>query len=77
MPLNFDSMRNELLLCVGSVLAVLIVGFGTDKGFFGATPYWTVKNSWGSKWGENGYFRIKRDAGTCGINTQVTTAILA
>jgi len=54
-----------------------MVGFGTQKGVFGSTPYWTIKNSWGPDWGEKGYFRIKRDAGTCGINTQVTTAVLA
>ena len=54
-----------------------MVGFGTQKGVFGSTPYWTIKNSWGPDWGEKGYFRIKRNAGTCGINTQVTTAVLA
>jgi hypothetical protein len=30
----------------------------------------------GVSWGEQGYFRILRGKGTCGINTQVTTAIL-
>ncbi|CAF3296494.1 unnamed protein product [Rotaria sp. Silwood2] len=52
--------------------AVLLVGWGQE----GSTPYWIVKNSWGVNWGEHGYFRILRGNGTCGINTQVTTAIL-
>lgn len=56
--------------------AVLMVGFGTEKDFFRTKPYWKIKNSWGPKWGEKGYFRIYRGAGTCGINTQVTTAVL-
>jgi len=32
--------------------AVVIVGYDADS------QYWIVKNSWGSGWGENGYFRI-------------------
>ena len=53
--------------------AVLLVGWGVD----GKKPYWTVKNSWGTRWGEDGYFRIARGKGMCGINSQVTTSVVS
>lgn len=51
---------------------VAIVGFGTDSG----TKYWTIRNSWGTTWGEKGYYRIIRGTGKCGLNTMVTSAII-
>lgn len=43
--------------------AVLVVGYGSENG----VNYWLVRNSWGKKFGEEGYFRILRDAKMCNL----------
>ena len=47
--------------------AVLIVGYGTDSA--SGLKYWSVKNSWGTGWGEDGYFRILRGVDECGMES--------
>ncbi|CAH1966751.1 unnamed protein product [Acanthoscelides obtectus] len=44
--------------------AILIVGYGSEDG----VDYWIVKDAFGAKWGEHGYFRIKRNVNACGIS---------
>lgn len=51
---------------------VTIVGYGQSNG----SPYWIVKNSWGSQWGEAGYFRIYRGRKLCGMTSTVVSVVV-
>ena len=57
--------------------AVTIVGYNTTRG---NVPYWIIKNSWGTDWGEKGYVRFRRNVknpmGLCGIATDATYPII-
>lgn len=46
--------------------AMTLVGYGYDQQL--KLPYWIIKNSYGRKWGEDGYLRLVKDAGNmCGV----------
>lgn len=51
--------------------AIEIVGWGNFKG----KDFWWIKNSWGKKWGIDGYFRMARGTNTCKIEENIITGV--
>jgi len=44
---------------------VMMIGWGEEAG----VKYWSLQNSWGPSWGEQGYFRFKRGENLGGIES--------
>jgi len=40
----------------------------------GSTPFWIVRNSWGTSWGESGYIRLQYGDNACGLTNEASTA---
>merc|ERR1719343_79642 len=47
---------------------VMAVGFNTTA----STPYWIVRNSWATTWGDQGYIYLEMAKNTCGLADDVT-----
>lgn len=77
---HFNSYTNGVLTSAscksgGASLdhAVQVVGYDTTA----PTPYWIVRNSWGTDWGNDGYVYLAMGSNTCGIADKAALVTLA
>ena len=53
--------------------SIAVVGWGRDATT--GTDYWIGRNSWGTYWGEGGFFRILMGSDNLGIETVCTAGV--
>jgi cathepsin X len=51
--------------------AITVVGWGEE----GGVPYWLIQNSWGTFWGDRGYFKLIRGVNNLGIESDCVWAV--
>jgi C1A family cysteine protease len=51
---------------------ISVVGYATDDKT--GKDYWLVRNSWGTAWGEQGFFRVERGHNYIGIELDCSVA---
>ena len=78
--LEFDSLRKRLQwgmrFSVFDLSKKISQKNHAKKKLLDLRRFWSIKNSWGTKWGESGYFRIAQFRDNCGITQAASFPVL-
>jgi C1A family cysteine protease len=72
---SWNSYKGGVMTSCGQRVDHCVQAVGVDT--TASTPYWLVRNSWGTSWGESGYIRLKWNANTCNIKSDPTWVTVA
>ncbi|XP_038218726.1 pro-cathepsin H-like [Zerene cesonia] len=70
MLLQGQSIFKPTTSCDEGLHAVLLIGYGND----GTDDYWILKNSWGTTWGDQGFYRMVMGQHACNIGDYAASA---
>jgi len=48
-----------------------MIGWGIENGI----DYWLMMGSWGTNWGDNGTFKIRKGTGECYVDTMMSAGV--
>lgn len=67
---SWNSYTGGIMSNCGNSVDHCVQAVGVDTS--SSTPYWKVRNSWGTDWGESGYIRLAYGQNTCDITNDPT-----
>lgn len=67
---NWNSYTGGVMSVCGQSVDHCVQAVGVDTS--ASEPYWKVRNSWGTSWGESGFIRLLYGANTCDITNDPT-----
>jgi len=72
---SWGSYKGGVLTSCGTQIDHCVQAVGYNK--TASPPYWIVRNSWGTRWGENGYILLAMGKNVCGLSNGPTIALLS
>ncbi len=66
---------NSTSYSIDHTIALTGWGEGFSETVGKVIPYWVLRNSWGTPWGEGGYMRISRGINTLGLESSCNWAV--